>query len=80
GADMHPPPFRIDHRLSDWSRCGLELHCCTGKTVLPPRVPIDPNSDPTFAESLAACGANDASGRLFRSISAPATARAALVA
>jgi hypothetical protein len=32
---MHPPLFRLAHRLSDWPDCRLELKCCRGVTTLP---------------------------------------------
>jgi len=49
---MHPPPFRIDHHLSDWPACRLELTCCAGQTVVPLRVLTSHYGDPTFAEIL----------------------------
>ena len=35
---MHPPAFRLNHHLSDWPDCCLELHCCRGATVYPVRL------------------------------------------
>jgi hypothetical protein len=32
-AGRSPPPFRLEHRLSDWPNCQLELQCCRGATV-----------------------------------------------
>lgn len=33
---MHPPGFRMDHRLSDWPDCYIELGChpCGGRIVI----------------------------------------------
>lgn len=49
---MHPPPFRTDHRLSDWPACRLELNCCRGQTIVPLRLLATQYGDPTFAEIL----------------------------
>ena len=46
---MHPPPFRTDHRLSDWPACRLELNCCRGQTIVPLRLLATQYGDPTFA-------------------------------
>jgi hypothetical protein len=45
---MHPPPFRLTHRLSDWPDCRLELHCCRGATVYPVRLLMTNSGDPTW--------------------------------
>jgi len=49
---MHPPPFRLAHRLSDWPDCRLELHCCQGATIFPLRLLAADRGDRTFAEIL----------------------------
>jgi hypothetical protein len=49
---MHPPPFRLEHRLSDWPDCRQELNCCRGLAVLPVRMLIRDRGDRTFAEIL----------------------------
>jgi len=35
---MHSPTFRLDHRLSDWPDCHLELRCqpCRDRSTVPP--------------------------------------------
>jgi hypothetical protein len=50
---VHPPPFRRQQRLSDWSDCRLELHCCRGQSVIPVRLLIRDHGDRTFIEVLA---------------------------
>jgi hypothetical protein len=37
---LHPPDFSLDHALSDWPRCMLEIRCpCSPKvTLLPARL------------------------------------------
>jgi hypothetical protein len=49
---MHPPPFRPQHRLSDWPECQLELHCCRGMTLYPVRLMIEQRGDVSFGELL----------------------------
>jgi hypothetical protein len=49
---MHPPPFRLDHRLSDWPACSLELQCCKGATLYPVRLLRQGHGDQTFWEIL----------------------------
>lgn len=52
---MHPPPFRRDHRLSDWPECRLELTClwCRGRSTVPAiRLLLDQHGDCAFAELL----------------------------
>lgn len=49
---MHPPPFRLTHRLSDWLACNLELTCCRGQSVYPLRLLVQRHGDRTFAELL----------------------------
>ena len=50
---MHPPPFRLGQRLSDWPDCRLELNCCRGQSVLPVRMMLRDHGDRTFAAVLA---------------------------
>jgi hypothetical protein len=50
---VHPPPFRLAHRLSDWPDCKLELSCCRGKTVYPLRLLTQRHGNRSFAEILA---------------------------
>ena len=49
---MHPPPFRPEHRLSDWPDCSLELCCCKGTTVYPVRLLASQHGNPTFEQLL----------------------------
>jgi hypothetical protein len=49
---MHPSPFHMGHRLSDWPDCRLELHCCRGATIYPVRLLAKDRGDRTFAEIL----------------------------
>jgi hypothetical protein len=49
---MHPPPFLLAHRLSDWPECKLELHCCRGATALPVRLLVQQRGDVSFGELL----------------------------
>jgi hypothetical protein len=49
---VHPPPFRLAQRLSDWPACNLELNCCGGKTVYPLRLLAQQQGNRTFAEIL----------------------------
>jgi hypothetical protein len=49
---MHPPPFRLQHRLSDWPDCQLELRCCKGITLYPVRLMIEQRGDVSFGELL----------------------------
>ena len=50
---MHPPPFRLTHRLADWPDCRLELHCCRGATVYPVRLLMTGYPGLTFGQLLA---------------------------
>jgi hypothetical protein len=45
---MHPPAFCLDHRLSDWPGCVLELQCCKGVTLMPVRLLLSRHGDRTF--------------------------------
>jgi hypothetical protein len=49
---MHPPLFRIQHRLSDWQNCVAELQCCGGSAGLPVRLLIQRRGDITFEAML----------------------------
>ena len=49
---MHPIPFGLDHHLSDWLECSLELNCCIGGLVFPVRLMRGQLGDLTFAEVL----------------------------
>jgi hypothetical protein len=58
---MHPPPFLMSHRLSDWPDCKLELHCCKGVSLYPVKLLIQKRGDPEFSTVIdrlkcAACG------------------------
>ena len=65
---MHPPAFRLDHRLSDWPECHLELRCtpCGGRSTAPAvKFLARQLGNPTFAALLARlrchhCGAKPA--------------------
>lgn len=52
---MHPPPFSVAHKLSEWPDCALELRChCSERVVLlPVRMLLD-RGDRTFGTVLAA--------------------------
>jgi hypothetical protein len=50
---MHPPPFRLDHKLLDWPECRLELHCCKGTVLAPVRLLAAQNGNVTFGMVLA---------------------------
>jgi hypothetical protein len=47
-SSMHPPAFFLDHRLSDWPGCFLELQCCKGVTLMPVRLLLSQHGDRTF--------------------------------
>ncbi len=51
---MHPPDFRLDHRLSDWPGCCLEVRCpCSPRiTVLPIRLLTIQHGDRLFRDVL----------------------------
>jgi hypothetical protein len=52
---VHPPPFRPNHRLSDWPDCHLEMHCsgCNGRTVITPiKLLIAHHGNVQFADLL----------------------------
>jgi hypothetical protein len=49
---MHPPPFRLDHRLLDWPGCRLELQCCKGTVLAPVRLLATQHGNATFAHIL----------------------------
>ena len=70
---MHPPPFRLGQRLSDWPDCCLELHCCRGQPVFPVRLLIRDHGDRTFAEVLTKLRCKQCRKPPARSTSAPDT-------
>lgn len=52
---MHPPPFRLDHRLSDWPDCILEMRCepCASRSSsFPVKLLIARHGDGTFVQVL----------------------------
>jgi Uma2 family endonuclease len=49
---MHPPPFRLDQRLLDWSDCRLELQCCKGTVLAPVRLLATQHGNLTFGHLL----------------------------
>jgi hypothetical protein len=49
---MHPPPLRLDHRLSDWPECCLEVHCCKGTVMFPTKLLIERHGDRTLVAVL----------------------------
>ncbi len=49
----HPPRFLPSHKLSDWPRCSIELHCCKGTTVYPVKLLMERCGDITFDRLLA---------------------------
>jgi hypothetical protein len=63
---MHPPPFRPEHRLSDWPDCSLELHCCNcckGVTVYPVRLLAKQHGNRTFGQLLSQLRCKDCGGK-----------------
>jgi len=49
---MHVPEFRLTHRLSQWPRCSLELHCCKGVHCFSTCSLLTRYGDMTFEELL----------------------------
>src|ERR1700759_3991288 len=49
---MHPPTFRMQHRLSDWPQRRIEVRCCGRQTDLPTRYLAERYGDRTFNEIL----------------------------
>jgi hypothetical protein len=52
---VHPPPFRYDHKLSDWPDCWLEMRCrkCNGRSaVTPMKLLIRKHGDRTFLDLI----------------------------
>jgi hypothetical protein len=43
-----PALFRIQHHLSDWPDCVIELQCCGGSAGLPVRLLMQRSRDITF--------------------------------
>jgi hypothetical protein len=60
---MHPPPFRLDHHLSDWPECRLELQCCKGTMIFPVRLLAQRHGNRTFAGVLARLRCDRCGGR-----------------
>jgi hypothetical protein len=60
---VHPPPFRLGHRLSDWPACGLELHCCKGVVIWPVRLLATKHGDLTFGQVIARLRCERCGGR-----------------
>ncbi len=51
---MHPPDFSIDHQLSDWPECRLEVTCpCSGRVVVIPVSYLLRRGDRTFRSVVA---------------------------
>ena len=71
---MHPPPFRLGQRLSDWPDCRLELNCCRGQSVLPVRMLIRDYGAGHSPRCWPSCGARSAGSPLPRCICALVTA------
>ena len=51
-GSVHPIPFCLDHHLSNWPECSLEMHCCTGSVVFPVRLMMRQRGDVTLAAVL----------------------------
>jgi hypothetical protein len=60
---VHPPPFRPEHRFSDWPDCSLELHCCKGVVLLPLRLLLMKRGDRTFEAALSAMRCDRCGGK-----------------
>jgi hypothetical protein len=63
---VHPPDFRITHRLSDWPDCRIEASCaCSGRMVtIPVRLLLErgdrPFGDLVRGLRCSACGSKPA--------------------
>ena len=67
---MHPPLFCVQHHLSDWPECVIELHCCAGSVGYPVRLLMQRRGGITFENLLkryVASGVANRSQRLFTS-------------
>ena len=62
---MHPPEFSLDHALSDWPGCMLEVRCpCSPRmTLLPARLLSNQHGDRPFRAILAALRCKDCRGK-----------------
>ena len=62
---MHPPAFSLDHALSDWPHCMLEVRCpCSPRmTLLPARLLSQQHGDRPFRAILAALRCKDCRGK-----------------
>ena len=62
---MHPPAFHLDHTLSDWPDCTLELRCpCSPRvTLMPMRLLADRHGDRAFRAVLAALRCSTCKGK-----------------
>lgn len=62
---MHPPPFRLDHRLSDWPDCCLEVRCpCSPRvTIIPVRLLTERHGDRLFQGVLTRLQCSACKGR-----------------
>ncbi len=60
---MHPPPFHLGQRLSDWPRCALDLHCpCRGTVLLPVQMLLE-RGGRTFGTVLTALWCSKCGGK-----------------
>ncbi len=62
---MHPPDFRLDHRLSDWPGCCLEVRCpCSPRvTTFPIRLLVERHGDRPFRAVLTRLRCSTCKGR-----------------
>jgi len=62
---LHPPAFRLNHRLSDWPDCSLELRCPCSPRVTVPAVKLlaMQHGNRTFRAVLAALRCSECRGR-----------------
>ncbi len=61
---MHPPAFCLDHRLSDWPECRLEVRCpCSPRVALLPVRLLLERGDRSFGAALAGLRCSACKGR-----------------
>jgi len=62
---MHPPDFLLDHRLSDWPGCCLEVRCpCSPRiTIMPVRLLTIRHGDRLFRDVLTRLRCSACKGR-----------------
>lgn len=62
---MHPPGFRLDHTLSDWPQCCLEVRCpCSSSmTLLPVHLLAEQRGNWPFRAVLAALRCSKCRGK-----------------